>query len=199
MLSAELSKGWGWGSPSDLIKSEPFQFFSGRVLIWHTSLYEGTVVSTGTCNGTMPSPTITCVAGLPASGKSTWLVAQSRLTGAKVFDDFKANSIGDDPAFASSRHIPALRRAVAEGHSCLIADIDFCRDSARVDALVFLTEQFMTVSVEWVFFACDQTACRENVLLDATRDVRARLAAIDRFACLYRIPAEIAPVPVWRP
>lgn len=37
-------------------------------------------------------PRITCVAGLPGSGKSTWLAAQSRLTGAKVFDDFKADA-----------------------------------------------------------------------------------------------------------
>lgn len=97
----------------------------------------------------MVVPRITCVAGLPGSGKSTWLAAQSRLTGAKVFDDFKADAFNDDPAFAASRHITALKEVIAEGRSCFIADIDFCGSAARAEAVAFLSEHFNT-PVSWV-------------------------------------------------
>jgi hypothetical protein len=92
-----------------------------------------------------------------------------------------------------------LKNALAEGRSCIIADIDFCRSASREEAVAFLAERFPNTPVSWIFFECHPAACRVNVRRDSGRNVQSRLDAIDRFAPLYRIPQGATIVPVWRP
>jgi hypothetical protein len=64
------------------------------------------------------------LAGLPGSGKTTYLCQMCR-DGWLVFDDFKAFAFEDCSKFCSSRKLNALLVAIRDGVRCAVADVDF--------------------------------------------------------------------------
>jgi len=142
-------------------------------------------------------PSITLIAGLPGSGKSTWLDAEVAHSDALALDDFKAKAVNNDSSFGSSRHIPALKQALDSGRSCLISDIDFCRSEARAEAERYIASHFPEAVISWMFFERNVDACRANVVRDEKRRAERRLAAIEQFAGQYSVPVGSILVPVW--
>jgi len=85
-------------------------------------------------------PKIILIAGLPGSGKTTY-IEKLRQEGWSIFDDFKANAYNDSSVFWHSRNYEALISAIREGRKCLVADIDFCNTKSRNEAELILRIQ----------------------------------------------------------
>jgi len=82
-----------------------------------------------------------------------------------VFDDFKSNAFGDDSAFRKSRKFLALVGGIRGGVRCTVADLDFCKTESREEAESVLRAEIPSVSLEWLLFANDWTACEVNIRL----------------------------------
>jgi hypothetical protein len=102
------------------------------------------------------------IAGLPGSGKTTYLCRMLR-DGWLVFDDYKAEALEDCSKFGSSRKLLPLISALRASLRCAVADIDFCRTESRHEAEDALREQVPGVSLCWHFFENDPLACEANI------------------------------------
>src|ERR1022692_3693558 len=76
---------------------------------------------------------ILLVAGLPGSGKTTYL-RELEGSGWLCFDDFKNLAGGNSRQFRKSPQFATLLARVREGVRCVVADIDFCRTESRAEA-----------------------------------------------------------------
>jgi hypothetical protein len=116
------------------------------------------------------------------------------------FDDFKKDAISNNRSFNYSRHFRALLDALREGRTCVLSDIDFCRNEARIEAERFIRRFDASVSIEWRFFACDIPRCKANVIararVERQRNVVRELQNIDAFAASYEIPPGSFVLPV---
>lgn len=140
---------------------------------------------------------IILIAGLPGSGKTTYLETL-RQEGWLVFDDFKANAYNDSSVFWHSRNYEALLMALREGQKCVVVDIDFCKTNSRHEADTSLREQIPDLTLNWVFFENDFQACQVNVRRRASRSIEDNLRALDEYHALYQIPIGAQVIPVWR-
>lgn len=140
---------------------------------------------------------ITLIAGLPGSGKSHWIADEVARTGSVNFDDFRANSFGNDPRIARSSKLPDLRQAITMGLSALVSDIAFCEAAMRAEMEQLLEQEFPRVPHAWLFFEADAGQCRRN-LEDDPEGNSERLGMLKRFAPGYKIPPGAEVLPVWR-
>jgi hypothetical protein len=93
---------------------------------------------------------VVLLAGLPGSGKTTYLCQMCR-DGWLIFDDFKALAFEDCSKFRSSRKLKALLAAIQDGVRCAVADIDFCDTDARSEAESVLRAEIPGLDVRWEF------------------------------------------------
>lgn len=135
------------------------------------------------------------VVGLPGCGKTT-LCRELERNGRAVFDDYKAHAHDDSSRFRMSRHYERLLELVRDGARCVVADIDFCRADARVEAEQTLREQIPLVRVEWLFFANDSAACEANIRRRHRVHVDRDLEKMREYSVMYSIPPGAAVIPV---
>ena len=143
------------------------------------------------------SAEIILIAGLPGSGKTTYINAREQ-EGWSIFDDFKANANNDSSAFRHSRNYEALVTALREGQKCLVTDIDFCKANSRPEAEAALRTQIPDLMLSWLFFENDFHACKANITRRA--DHRSRMICSTPQDCaLYQTPIGGQVIPVWKP
>lgn len=121
---------------------------------------------------------ITCIAGLPGSGKTTLC---RRLSGAGV-------AIFDDPT-------DLAEIARCGGDHIYIADSRFCLEESRRNAVAALGRLFPEAEIEFWFFENDPSRCLRNAeARDDGRSVRGYITFLSR---CYRIPNGSKIMPVW--
>lgn len=144
------------------------------------------------------------IVGLPGSGKSRYIekeTARIRAAGlllGLVSHDYMACSMGNDPHPSKSANLADLRKDLADGKTCIIADIAFTEPRTR-DALVATLKSVPSLTIDWIYFANDLEQCLRNIgYVNATyhRSDSTRVAAARRFSPLYKIPDDVTPLPV---
>lgn len=143
------------------------------------------------------STEIILIAGLPGSGKTTYMEAQHQ-EGWSIFDDFKANAYDDSSVFWHSRNYEALLTALCEGQKCVVADIDFCKASSRREAEAALRTRIPDLAISWRFFENDFHACQANIMRRASRSIEDNLRALHEYRAVYQIPIGAQVIPIWR-
>ena len=137
------------------------------------------------------------LAGLPGSGKTTYLCQMCR-DGWLVFDDFKAFAFEDCSKFRSSRKLNALLVAIRDGVRCAVADIDFCDTAARSEAESILRAEIPGLDVMWEFFANDRSACEANIRTRNRPCLERELDLIAKYSPSYNVPEGAVVHPVWQ-
>jgi predicted kinase len=143
------------------------------------------------------STEIILIAGLPGSGKTTYMKTMS-LAGWLIFDDFKANAHNDSSTFWHSRNYEALLKALRDGQKCVVADIDFCKIDSRTEAESTLRTRIPDILLNWQFFENDFQACQANIKRRASRSINDNLSALHTYHALYQIPIGAQVIKVWR-
>jgi len=137
------------------------------------------------------------IAGLPGSGKTTYLCQKCR-DGWSVFDDFKANAFQGSSQFRSSTKLRALLAALQDGNNCVVADVAFCDEAHRRDAENVLRTEIVNLKFTWEFFANDRSACEANVRQRNSRGLEQDLQCLESYSPSYHIPDGAVVHPVWR-
>jgi len=127
------------------------------------------------------------VAGLPGSGKTTYLCQLCR-DGWSIFDDFKANARCDSKKFRNARMFDELIKKLHDGLPVAVADIDFCNRESRDEAESVLREEIPDTEIQWCFFAHDVDACRKNIIRRDRPSRQDELAKLCEYSSLYCIP-----------
>lgn len=141
------------------------------------------------------------VAGLPGSGKSTWMIANTPQTIYFAIDDFMANSFGDVAKTTYSRWYFPLVFALRAGRDAVISDISFCDPGRREEIERVMRDAVDKLAYNWICFENAPDACRENIERDArekNRTLSSRLAALDKWSPRYTIPPGIQVERVFR-
>lgn len=128
---------------------------------------------------------ITCVTGLPGSGKSEYVRAHMQVDDWWVDDPQHVSTL---PAATmwSRMHVPTL----------WITDPYFCIPETRHNAHVKLYELY-GCPPDWIFFENDADACMQNVA--RRQDGRKVRGLIHALKSRYQIPLGATVLPVWRP
>ncbi|MBI1877489.1 MAG: AAA family ATPase [Chloroflexi bacterium] len=136
------------------------------------------------------------VVGLPGSGKTFNLPRFKKEHNAEYLrDSFKKNAFHDSGWITNSRHYVDLISQLRNGNNCIIADIDFCREEAREEAMAAIQYHVPGVEVQWICFENNPDQCRKNVI-SSKRAVEGRLPRIEEFTKLYTYPPEALLIPV---
>lgn len=136
---------------------------------------------------------ITCIAGLPGSGKShlaeqLWLsYPEPRYESVWWIDDIEEQS-----------QLPSWHTAQTLEH-LIITDPHFCRASTRALVQKQMREDYDS-AVQWIFFENDPERCRANVehRRHTQQDTREVLGMIHLLSKIYTIPANADVRPVWQ-
>ena len=135
------------------------------------------------------------VAGLPGCGKTGYL-RRLETEGWRIFDDFKANARQDSSHFAASRHYDSLIQDLRDGRRCVVADIDFCRESARAEAEHVLRRALPDVVFAWQFFENHPERCAFNIRRRNRHSIEADLRKLEEFASVYSVPEGVETMPI---
>ncbi len=145
--------------------------------------------------------TLVLIVGLPGSGKSHLVgeIAATLPSVGLIAPDFMKDSIGHLPRVASSRHFAGLVSALQQGHDCVIADIEFCRQSKREELAQALAASGVPASLRWIFFENDPAACKRNATARRRQSLSEEFEKIDVLSGEYTIPPDAETKPVWKP
>lgn len=140
---------------------------------------------------------VTCVAGLPASGKTSWArvqLSENASNCTHILDD-TWHHLGFDAFLKLLRQL--VRYADSENTEAhvIIVGADLCLADRRKFLTGFLNQCGVDV-ISWVFFENDPVQCRSNATLRPQKDVR---ATIDLFTLAYNIPEGAEVLPCYRP
>ena len=131
--------------------------------------------------------------GLPGAGKST-LTETFRTRGLHVFDDFMANSHGDQPGFLYCRHLADIVANLRGNAPSILADIRLCDSAFREEVVAELSRLAPEGELEWHCFDCRGPdaveTCRHNVHHRARvncKDESRALGNIEIFAPMFTI------------
>src|SRR5208282_3481353 len=143
---------------------------------------------------TAATANVLLIAGLPGSGKTTYMSELSR-DGWLVFDDFKNHAIDDCSAFRKSRNFLTLIHALRSGVKCVVADVDFCRTESRAEADSVLRAEVPGIEISWLFFSHDKQASKANIMRRNKPSVNQQLKTLYDLCPYYRIPwgADVRP------
>ena len=142
------------------------------------------------------------IAGLPGSGKSTFVKQNYSKNKYEVYDDYKNKAMNNCSKFEYSQHYKKLIHNLNSGQDCVVADIDFCRAESRDEANRFIKEFSPAAVSQWIFFENNPEACNRllNYLHETTgKNIADKLKMLNRYKALYKIPIGVNPVPIWRP
>lgn len=128
---------------------------------------------------------ITCVAGLPGSGKSKYVADHMHINDWWL-DDPRHESLMPTFTEWARMHVPTL----------WVTDPYFCIPDVRQHAQVKLSDKY-GASCNWLFFENDPEACMQNVL--RRQDGRKVRGLIHALQSRYQIPSGATVLPVWRP
>lgn len=140
------------------------------------------------------------IVGLPGAGKSYYARQLAREIDATLFDDFKANAIGDCSHFPFAKSYVELINVLRSGKDSIISDIDFCKTESRNEARQCIEQLVQGVEVEWIFFENDPEECRENIIRRAKMEGRKQsgpIDALERYSKVYVISDDSHVIPVW--
>jgi len=167
---------------------------------WDTISGCGTV-SNGEGNGMleerMTQNILLAVAGLPGSGKTTYLSELAGI-GWLCFDDFKNMAVRNSRQFRHSPHFATLLARLREGVNCAVTDIDFCRTESRAEASDVLRTELPNVEICWLFFSHTVEDCAANIVRRGRRSVREDLGELSRYSACYQIPHGAQERPCYR-
>jgi GTPase SAR1 family protein len=135
------------------------------------------------------------VVGLPGCGKTT-LLNRLHQEGWRTFDNFKASAHNDSPRFRDSRSFATLISAVRQGRACVVADIDFCKTTARTEAEHVLGESAPLVRFAWWFFENDPQRCETNIWKRTRDSIDEDLRKMFDYSKLYKIPSGAPVLPI---
>ena len=140
------------------------------------------------------------IVGLPGAGKSYYARQLASEINATLFDDFKANAIGNCSHFPFAKSYVELINGLRSGKDSIISDIDFCKTESRNEACQCIEHLVEGVEIEWIFFENDPEKCRENIIRRAITEGRRQsgpINALERYSKIYVIPDGSLVVPVW--
>ncbi len=126
---------------------------------------------------------ITCVVGLPGSGKTHQIITNRQSVQWVVDDIFTLKELPCQKAF---KFLDML----------WIADPYFCRTSTRQRAHDVLVNMY-GVSPEWRYFENAPEKCKVNVQHRA--DGRRVIGLINSLSKVYDIPPDVTPMTIWQP
>jgi len=149
------------------------------------------------CQGditTAATAKVLLIAGLPGSGKTTYL-CELRRDGWLVFDNFKSHAIDDCSAFRKSRNFLTLIQALRSGVKCVVADVDFCRTESRAEADSVLRAEVPGIEINWLYFSHDRQASKANIMRRNKPALKRDLMHLKDLSPCYRIPwgADVRP------
>jgi len=113
-----------------------------------------------------------------------------------AFDDFKDNAFDNCSEFRKSRKFRALIRALRDGLRCVVADIDFCKEESRAEAVTVLLAEVPGVKLDWRFFKNDPSACEANIKSRNRPSLPDELKNLQRYSEFYDIPQGAVVLPV---
>lgn len=148
---------------------------------------------------------LTVIVGLPGSGKSRWMQKRRDLYPGVYAEDFMANSRGDRPGFANSRHYDKLICALQDGLDSIIADIAYCDSGSRAEVEPTVRRSAPSTTMEWIFFEKNLDQCVRNIQArgkhepDREPKVDREIAEAHRLSKVYSIPECVKRLPVWHP
>lgn len=141
---------------------------------------------------------VICVIGLPGSGKSNLIKKQFAAKEFKVFDDFHSDAVGDNSNFLYSKHLLPFLKALLDGLTPVMSDIDFCDDTKRMKLHTFLKTLDTNLEIEYLFFENNPHQCRINVVergkKEAGRNVEYEIELIEKYSRVYNPPINTIPV-----
>src|SRR5688500_2882185 len=114
---------------------------------------------------TSSAPLVYLVAGLPGSGKTTFLTRRARELRAKLFDDYHAYAFGNLGELYYSRHFAELVTLLEQRITCIVADVIYCKTQKRAECELVLRKVLPQIEIRWWFFESDAAQCRLNVNL----------------------------------
>lgn len=132
------------------------------------------------------------IVGLPGSGKSYYFEAlkQNGIVD-YVVDDFHAKSINDIPTVPNCRCFSKLEEYLTSNKTCAISDIRFCNIYHLAGILDYFHNHFKNIIFDFVYFDNSPLICKQNVMRDTDRDIKARLENIAYYSPQYIIPNNI--------
>jgi predicted kinase len=143
------------------------------------------------------TPNVLLVAGLPGSGKTTYLRELER-NGWLCFDDFKYLAVNHSRQFRGSRHYATLLARLREGVRCAVSDIDFCRAESRAEAVAVLRTEVPSVEISWLYFSHNVEDCAANVRRRAHATLQRDLRQLSMYSACYKIPHGAEERPCYR-
>lgn len=135
---------------------------------------------------------ITCIAGLPGSGKS-------RLA-EKIWESYpepRYQSVWWIDDITELSQLPSWHTAQTLEH-LIITDPHFCRASTRERVESHMWDMYQQ-PVEWIFFENNPTQCRANAQRKDRNHMGSVHGMIHTLSQLYTIPDGVEVRPVWQP
>lgn len=146
------------------------------------------------------------VAGMPGAGKTTYLEKFATENPEwYVADDFFQGATSANRGLKSSPLHAALIDHLRAGDTCVISDIEFCKERSRLlvpqQLQTELAEIFSHVAIEWHYFENDFEACVANVLRQSigTNEKKEAIKALLELSAKYSIAPGHKTIRVWRP
>jgi hypothetical protein len=139
------------------------------------------------------------VIGLPGSGKSHYVRALRASYQGVCAEDYMAYSHNDSPRFAQSRHHADLVRDLRNGKDCVIADIEYCDTSRRVEVEQDIMRNVPGVLIEWHCFENNPSQCELNVDRRGRGNAGEEKQKIWHLSGKYQLPPNAKLIPVWTP
>jgi predicted kinase len=146
--------------------------------------------------------TLTAIAGLPGSGKSTLIRRLARKVRGLVAPDFMLGVDDDSPIRRSPRitDSPVYTQLISDlraGKDCIVADIVFCDTLWRVELEQIVRADVPEVKIDWMFFENAPLKCARNASKRGRVSLPRELRLIDYLSRKYITPLGVKPMRVW--
>ncbi len=103
------------------------------------------------------------VAGLPGSGKTTYLEKIKSRKNTAVYDDYRGHLLGRPNVPQFNEYFVPVLSGLQEGKEVWVCDIMFCISRYRNEFLMAIVQSFRDVQVDYVFFENNPAVCKQRV------------------------------------
>ena len=111
-----------------------------------------------------------------------------------TFDDYKAGGV--DLSFRSSPRFGDLIGSLKADRRCVVADIDFCSTESREEAERDLLAEIPGLTLRWLFFENNPSACRANIMSRNRRCLQDEMGYLSKYSPSYDIPQCTSVLPI---